>query len=57
MKELSFFIFMLCVVIFFGVVIQRDDVAMRAEKVIAQCEATLPRNQHCVLTAVPEGTK
>lgn len=25
-----------------------------ANKVLAECEAELPRNQHCVLTARPE---
>jgi hypothetical protein len=34
-----------------------DDPINQIDEVISECEKTLPRNQHCILTAIPEELK
>ena len=40
---------------FFALVDLLDELPEQAEKAIYECELTIPREQHCVITAVPEG--
>ena len=42
--------------IVFGVLVMRvaHDISEQAVTAIEKCESALPRNQHCVIVAVPE---
>ena len=44
-------------IIVIGLVVFTNTLHNRATKAITQCEKELPRNQHCVITAIPEVIK
>lgn len=56
MSEFMGWILLIAIAVCVGFGVRACDTKLEANQVLQKCELPLPRNQKCVLTAVPERT-